>query len=123
MRRAWDQAAEADATRADATQALAAVRPLPARTFFAQMAAAARWRVPARCGVPLLVLASQQDELTSVECSRALAAHLGAALRIHPSAGHDLPTDDPVWAAARVREWLDAGMPQGSADATHALRT
>jgi hypothetical protein len=28
-----------------------------------------------------------------------------AELREHPSAGHDLPLDDPAWVAGRIAEW------------------
>lgn len=72
-----------------------------------QLIAAARFRVQLdRSLAPTLVLASEQDHLVRVECSRALARQWQCALRIHPSAGHDLPLDDGPWVAARVRDWL-----------------
>ncbi|MDO9165538.1 MAG: alpha/beta hydrolase, partial [Rhodoferax sp.] len=71
-----------------------------------QLIAAARFRAPLRRPpAPTLVLASEQDHLVHVECSRALARHWQCALRIHPSAGHDLPLDDGPWVAAQVRDW------------------
>ncbi len=72
-----------------------------------QLAAAARFRAPllpppAR----VLLLASTQDELVDVQCSRRLAAAWQLPLIEHALAGHDLPLDDPQWLAARVREWI-----------------
>ena len=56
--------------------------------------------------VPVLLLGGQQDQLVNVECSLALAQHWGCPIRLHPTAGHDLPLDDPAWVAQKVREWL-----------------
>nr|MDP2192721.1 alpha/beta hydrolase [Rhodoferax sp.] len=58
---------------------------------------------------PTLVLASEQDHLVSVECSRALARHWQCPLPVHAGAGHDLPLDNGYWVAAQVQEWLMAG--------------
>ena len=72
-----------------------------------QLVAAARFCAPqARPVCATLVLASTQDRLASVACSIALAMHWQCDLRIHPSAGHDLPLDDGPWVAAQVRDWL-----------------
>lgn len=68
-----------------------------------QLLAAARFRVPARKpDVPLCIVASAQDRLASVECSRALARRWGLPLQLHPRAGHDLPLDDPQWLLERL---------------------
>lgn len=68
-----------------------------------QLLAAARFRVPARKpDVPLCIVASAQDRLASVECSRALARRWGLPLQLHPNAGHDLPLDDPQWLLERL---------------------
>jgi pimeloyl-ACP methyl ester carboxylesterase len=96
-------------------RALAAARPLPQRTFFAQLLGAALWRAPERVRVPLLVLSSRADALTHCSCSVTIAKHYGGALALHATAGHDLTTDDPGWVAQRVREWLDGGMHAGAA--------
>jgi pimeloyl-ACP methyl ester carboxylesterase len=57
---------------------------------------------------PCLVLASDNDRLVHSRCSRALAAALGSDLRVHPSAGHDLPLDEPEWVVAEVQSWWAA---------------
>jgi pimeloyl-ACP methyl ester carboxylesterase len=72
-----------------------------------QLVAAARFRVqPAPPLVPTLVLASERDHLVSVQCSKSLAGRWGAALHVHPLAGHDLPLDDAAWVATQVLAWL-----------------
>lgn len=57
--------------------------------------------------VPVLLLVSQQDELVNAKCSFTLARHWHCAIRLHPTAGHDLPLDDGVWVIQQVKQWLD----------------
>lgn len=84
--------------------------PVSRANALRQLIAAARFRAPAvKPLAPTLVLASEQDHLVSVECSRALARHWQCPLHVHASAGHDLPLDDGHWVADQVREWLMAG--------------
>jgi pimeloyl-ACP methyl ester carboxylesterase len=80
--------------------------PVSRANMLRQLIAAARFRAPAAApGVPMLLLASERDRLVSVACSRAIARHWPAPLRIHPSAGHDLPLDDPQWLIEQVTAW------------------
>ncbi|NMG56255.1 alpha/beta fold hydrolase [Aromatoleum aromaticum] len=75
-----------------------------------QLFAAARYRPPRdRPAPPVLVLASRNDRLVHVACSKAIAAAWNCSLRIHPYAGHDLPLDDGAWVAEQVRHWTDGG--------------
>lgn len=77
-----------------------------------EVVAAAVFRAPVvKPLASTLVLASEQDHLVSVECSRTLARHWQCALRLHPNAGHDLPLDDGPWVAAQVRDWLIERVP------------
>lgn len=88
--------------------------PVSRANTLRQLVAAAGFRAPkTKPLAPTLVLASEQDRLVNVECSKALATHWQCALRVHSSAGHDLTLDDGPWVAAEVRTWLqDAlGMP------------
>lgn len=87
-------------------QALRIERPVSRTNALRQLLAAARFRAPQRKPVtPTLVLASAQDHLVSVECSKILATQWHNAIRLHPSAGHDLPLDDGPWVAAQIRQW------------------
>ena len=81
--------------------------PVTRANALRQLIAAARFCAPARKpAAATLLLASEQDHLVSVACSKTLARHLHYVLRLHPSAGHDLPLDDGPWVAAQVRSWL-----------------
>jgi pimeloyl-ACP methyl ester carboxylesterase len=89
-------------------------RPVSPRNALRQLLAAARYRAPQQApAVPLLLLASQHDHLVDSRCSMALAAAWRCPLDMHPSAGHDLPLDDPQWAAQRVLGWLAGQVPAG----------
>lgn len=83
-------------------------RPTTRGTVLRQVAAALRFRAPARLDLPVLVLSGARDRFTHPDCPRRLAAHLGAKLEIHPEAGHDLALDDPEWVRDRVRAF-DSG--------------
>ncbi len=77
-----------------------AVRP---DVFVAQLRAALTFHAPARIDTPMTVVCSEGDRLARAACSRALAARYGAELRVHPTAGHDLPLDDGPWLADQLR--------------------
>jgi len=88
-------------------QALRQERPVSRANALNQLLAAARFSAPTVKPVtPTLILASEQDELVSVECSKKLATQWQCAMRLHPDAGHDLPLDDGRWVAEQVRQWL-----------------
>jgi len=90
----------------DAWIAAAHRHPVSTRNAVNQLIAAARFTAPAMPpAVPLLVLASAGDRLVDSRCSRRLAERWGAAFAEHPSAGHDLPLDDPQWVIEQIRRW------------------
>lgn len=83
--------------------------PVSTKNTLRQLAAAARYRAPpGPAPVPLLVLAAALDRLVSPHCSRAAAMHWAMPLQLHPSAGHDLPLDDPDWVIERLLAWWQA---------------
>ncbi len=88
--------------------AIARARPISTENTLRQLTAALRFRLPQRpvTHPQLLVLASTQDRMVRVECSRALARYLGAPLAEHPTAGHDLTTDAPDWVLQQVSAFL-----------------
>lgn len=93
-------------TTAEAWAALAGHRPIGRQVFVNQMKAAARFRFAGGLDVPTLILASAGDRLVNPSCSVRLAHRLGAPLAMHPTAGHDIPLDDPAWVSKTVSEWL-----------------
>lgn len=84
-------------------------RPVRTGNAVRQLLAAARYRAPREApGVPLLLLASEHDQLVDSRCSQAIADAWHCPLRMHPAAGHDLPLDDPRWVVDQVRRWLQS---------------
>jgi pimeloyl-ACP methyl ester carboxylesterase len=81
--------------------------PITRANILRQLHAAASYRTAQTApSVPVLLLAGQQDQLVNVKCSLVLAQHWCCPVRLHPTAGHDLPLDDGVWVAQQVKEWL-----------------
>ncbi|MEO8526289.1 MAG: alpha/beta hydrolase [Caldimonas sp.] len=87
--------------------------PVSITNAIRQLLAAARYRLPETLApLPLLVLASAMDALVDPACSLALARAWGADLRVHPTAGHDLPLDDGDWVAQQVSAWWLSLLPE-----------
>lgn len=87
--------------------------PHPA-SLIGQSLAAVTFRAPRRLPIPTLVLASTADRLLSYRCSEQLARRYDAPLRLHDTAGHDLPLDDPDWVSDQVRAWWRGARPTDS---------
>ncbi len=51
----------------------------------------------------LTFLASNCDKLVSPVCSHTLASYYQGRLLVHPTAGHDLPLDDPEWLLGQLQ--------------------
>jgi pimeloyl-[acyl-carrier protein] methyl ester esterase len=80
-------------------------RPVTRATIVTMLRAAAQFRPQATCTVNGLVLASQHDRMVSVRASDAIARQFNWPIQKHPSAGHDLPMDDPHWLAHQIAQW------------------
>lgn len=86
--------------------------PTRARTGIAH--ALAVWRYESSRRRPhtrVLLLAGKGDAWMDWRVAAAISRAWGAALRLHPEAGHDLLLDDPQWVARSLAEWL---LPVGS---------
>lgn len=80
-----------------------------------QLWAAARFRAPIqKPHAKVLLLASERDQLVSAECSKAIARLWHIPIKVHPSAGHDLPLDDGPWVAQQLLDWMYPQIPQVS---------
>jgi len=49
--------------------------------------------------LPTKIICAKNDSLVSHNCSLIIAEKLKSKVYLHPSAGHDLPLDDPEWLA------------------------
>lgn len=88
---------------------IAQARPVAGANLLRQLWAAARFSAPELPPpVPTLVLASTQDRLAAVQCSRTLAARWHQPLVEHPDAGHDLPLDAGDWVIEQIAHWMRA---------------
>lgn len=93
---------------AEAWARFAEEKPIPRSVVARQLLAASRFSAPARLDVPTLVLVSSADRFTHPECSERIARRFGAPVERHPSAGHDLPLDDPDWIVAQLGKWVSS---------------
>jgi pimeloyl-ACP methyl ester carboxylesterase len=62
-----------------------------------QLILANRIRITNFPNIPLIIIVSENDRLVSSHCSKIIFKVLGGSLHCHPSAGHDLPLDEPDW--------------------------
>lgn len=65
--------------------------------FVRQLLLAKFLKIKTQLKVPVLIITSEQDCLVHAACSDQLVTFLGAQQKKHPTAGHDLPLDDPEW--------------------------
>ena len=82
--------------------------PVTTTAIVRQLVAAATFRLHHSPRCPVLIVKGEADGLVDPICSDLLAEKMGAALASHPSAGHDLPLDEPDWLAKTVTEWANA---------------
>lgn len=79
-------------------------RPVSLLNTFRQLFAGASFKignfVPP---IPVQLLASTEDRMVSIKCSRAIAKKWNLSLVEHPTAGHDLTVDDPKWVALQIK--------------------
>ncbi|ADE11404.1 alpha/beta fold hydrolase [Sideroxydans lithotrophicus] len=81
--------------------------PVTRANILRQLRAAASYRAaPAAPAAPVLLLAAQRDRLVNVKCSLTLAKQWDCTVKLHPTAGHDIPLDDGYWVAQQVKEWV-----------------
>ncbi|WP_246180275.1 alpha/beta fold hydrolase [Marinobacter changyiensis] len=82
-------------------------RPVSWQTALRQIAAAARFKLSAKRPLgSALVLASQGDRIVDWRCSQEFERRWQWSLRVHPSAGHDLPLDAPDWVISQIVGYL-----------------
>jgi pimeloyl-ACP methyl ester carboxylesterase len=56
--------------------------------------------------IPILIIACPKDRMVSVKCSEVIAKNWNAKIEYHPTAGHDITTDDPLWVAQKISEFV-----------------
>lgn len=81
--------------------------PVSSASARRQLTAAAKFQLPAKPGQPILIVASEADRLVDYRCSLELHQLWQTDYRRHPTAGHDLPLDEPLWLAETLEQWFD----------------
>ena len=75
-------------------------------SFFRQLLLATTVRISNLKKPELMVIGSHKDRLVDVSCSLKIAEGFGVTPIIHPTAGHDIPLDDPLWLAKLISQEL-----------------
>jgi pimeloyl-ACP methyl ester carboxylesterase len=81
-------------------------RPISAANAIRQLIAASRYRSPKKPQQPLLILSSRGDRMVNPKCSDRIAETWKLEHHVHPTAGHDIPLDDPDWVIQQSKDWL-----------------
>lgn len=83
--------------------------PLTLKNATAQLLGAARYKAPLSAPVKnSFVYGSAQDRLVSHRCSTSLANAWQVPIATHPTAGHDLPLDEPDWLLEKILGNIEA---------------
>lgn len=87
-------------------------RPVSLINTLKQLTAALRWKPPEIApSQPVLLLASAADRLVNPSCSVQIHEKWNFPLQWHPTAGHELPLDDPEWVSQQIADWLKSSSP------------
>lgn len=82
--------------------------PVRRQNVLRQLWAAARYRPSQKKpDVPILLLNSLGDKMVHPSCANRIQEAWGVARFTHPTAGHDLPLDDPAWCIDCVKKWIN----------------
>lgn len=81
---------------------VARLSPVPFSVVRAQLTAAMRFRAPDQVRTPLEFFVSAKDRFVDPSCSYRMAEQLRSPVRVHPTAGHELPLDDPDWVVEQL---------------------
>jgi surfactin synthase thioesterase subunit len=77
--------------------------PVTYGNFMRQLILASRIRIHSKqFSVPIKILCAKNDHMVNWSCSQVIAEQFGLPLVIHPTAGHDIPLDDPEWVSQKM---------------------
>lgn len=81
-------------------------RPVSVENTFRQLLAAAAFKTKGfKPTIPTLILASTNDRMVNVECSRVIAQKWGVPIFENSMAGHDISLDAPDWIIQQLSNW------------------
>lgn len=76
--------------------------PVSEWNVFRQLYLAGKIHISQNLNPSIKIIQSIQDRLVDPKCSQKIAEYLQAELIVHPTAGHDIPLDDPEWLAKQL---------------------
>ncbi len=80
--------------------------PITRMTLIRQLWAASTFKPPRQLPQKkILILSSEGDTLVSSQCSKRMATAWRVPLELHPSAGHDLPLEEPQWVVQKIKDF------------------
>lgn len=81
--------------------------PVSHKSFINQIKAALKFK-PSETPPELdsLIIAAKKDRLCHYNCSTTLSKKWNIPLKLHQTAGHDLPMDDPTWLIKTIKEFI-----------------
>ncbi|WP_419240576.1 alpha/beta fold hydrolase [Photobacterium leiognathi] len=80
-----------------------AEHPISCTNMYRQINACRQFSLSKQPQHAIHILASRCDKLVNYQCSLKLAKHWSLPITIHPSAGHDIPLDDPEWVSLQAK--------------------
>lgn len=86
---------------------LADETPLNLKNVGAQIAAASIYNAPKNLFANMCFMASANDRLVDVSCSQKLSERYSAPLFVHPTAGHEVCLDDPLWSIQKIEQHIE----------------
>lgn len=88
-------------------QEIASQQPVSWLNALRQLYAASQFKAPQhQPNTKVLLLASKQDRLVSMQCSQTIQHAWQCPCQYHVSAGHDLPLDDPPWLLQQLHAFI-----------------
>lgn len=80
--------------------------PTSKENILRQLFAASHFQLPEKPNMPILLLSSLGDKMVSPECSRNIEKEWKIKAHWHPSAGHEIPLEEPEWVCEQIRRNL-----------------
>lgn len=81
--------------------------PVNRKSFVNQIKAALKFNPSEiKPTIPLLLIASRADRLCDYNCTLKLNQLWGGTLKLHQTAGHDIPLDDPQWLIEKIKGFI-----------------
>ena len=81
----------------EAFSAFSKLHKVSKKNFARQLLLASSIQIKSLPDLPIKIISAKFDRLVSSKCSAKIVKGLGGKSYIHPTAGHDLPLDEPEW--------------------------